>query len=423
MIKNISITIVSIFGLLCISLPLQAHEQTANCLTETEIEIILANGTPQAEKARQQLRQPLCQYNLNPWIWTQEVKIETGASAVFFPLVTSAVTPDTTKQDVKVIVDPRIELMSVVQLLSDYFLVSNYTSLYKRDVRTYFSRYANHPVVKIFSEMVPEGFAFDAVPNAMLALSMPPELQQKRPFPGNVIKRAGGIDSLRQFISALQDFAKTSNFMTFFRAHKGSFQMVIDSTRQQVQRAVEVLTKYTGLHPRNSTVILGMLLHDGGFGARLQTGKDSMKVYAIIGPTGSKNGLPIFGSAERLMGLIWHEFSHSIINPLTRKHIEKVKQYASLLKPIEKKMDRWGYDDWETVVNEHIIRAIGVRLTYHHFGPKAAEKMLEKQIKRGFRYVPALVEKLKEYEQNRQKYETIAEFYPRLLEVFAPASE
>ncbi|MCJ7507636.1 MAG: DUF4932 domain-containing protein, partial [candidate division Zixibacteria bacterium] len=62
-------------------------------------------------------------------------------------------------------VDSRIELLGVVQFLSDYGerygLITQYDFPYKNDVREHFQQYANHPAVKLFAKMSAQGFSFD----------------------------------------------------------------------------------------------------------------------------------------------------------------------------------------------------------------------------------------------------------------------
>ena len=83
---------------------------------------------------------------------------------------------------VQILVDPRIELMSAVQLLCDYELVTRYDFAYKRAMREKVAPYRDHPVVKRFVAMSKQGFSFDAVPNALLSLTEPPALMQRVPF-------------------------------------------------------------------------------------------------------------------------------------------------------------------------------------------------------------------------------------------------
>ena len=61
-------------------------------------------------------------------------------------------------------VDPRIELLAVVQFLSGYGdrkgLITKYEFPYKRELMEYFSSYKNHHAVKLFTKMSTSGFWF-----------------------------------------------------------------------------------------------------------------------------------------------------------------------------------------------------------------------------------------------------------------------
>lgn len=323
---------------------------------------------------------------------------------------------DSTNPEVAVIVDPRIELMSVVQLLNDYLLVTRYNSRYKKDARKHFSAYADHEAVQLFREMSQARFNFDAVPKVMLSLSDPPELNPVREFLPEVVERAGSADSLAHFVKALRDFAQETAFDTFFEAHAGTFQTLLDSARLDVQAAVDVLADYSGIRPPNSTVILGPLLHHGGFAATFGDG-DVMEVYALVGPEGVTDGLPEFGSAERMGSLVWHEFSHTFVNALTALYPREVEATSALFEPIAAQMKPQAYLRWEVALNEHVVRAITTRLTYREYGEEAGSKAMQGELNRGFKYIEPLIEGLKVYEENRARYATLADFYPQLIEV------
>ena len=318
---------------------------------------------------------------------------------------------------VRVQVDPRIELMGAIQLLTDYPLVTNYEFPYREDVRAYFSAFSDHRAVRLFEEMDGEGFAFDAVPKAMLALTRSAELEPRISYPERAVSAAGGTDSLRQFVDALRDFAEASDFQALYRAHQGTYRSLVDSARRSIGNAMTVLRDYTGSPLTGATIIIGPLLHDGGFAARYET-ETGEEAYALIGPTGVAGELPTFGSPKRIAGLTWHEFSHTVVNPLTEKHQSEIDRYASLLAPIGEPMREAGYTQWKTVVNEHIIRAIEVRLAHRQFGEEAGEQELVEQKERGFRYIDPLVEALATYEEDRPRYPTLSDVYPRLIAAF-----
>lgn len=345
--------------------------------------------------------------------------------AVALLAVTSPVTAQTSHDSVsvRILVDPRIELMSAIQLLSGYSLVTDHDFPYKRDVRVYFSPYAEHPAVKLFGEMSERFFSFDRVPKAMLSLSEPPALTPRMKVSSMILLAAGGRDQFERLVAALREFAVETEFMRFFEAHRGTYDLIIEGTKDAIAPALAALEAYVGLPMAGATVVLGPLLHDGGFAASYDSAPGGAEAYAFVGPSGTAEGLPDFGGADRLEGLVAHEVAHLVINPLTAEHRQEVQRYRALYLPIEEVMRRLAYGSWETAVNEHIIHAINVRLTDRRHGEEAAEQQVERDLQRGFVHVPALVERLREYEQDRERYRTLADFYPRLLEVFAEALE
>jgi C-terminal processing protease CtpA/Prc len=79
-------------------------------------------------------------------------------------------------------IDPRLELLAIVQYLSGYRewqgLITDIDFPYRREIETHFSAYRDHAAVKYFDTLSVDGFSFDAPPTAMLYLSDPPELKQ-----------------------------------------------------------------------------------------------------------------------------------------------------------------------------------------------------------------------------------------------------
>ncbi len=317
---------------------------------------------------------------------------------------------------VTVTIDPRIELMSVVQAVDGYMLTTQYDFSYKTDVLGYFERYRNAEAFGLFARMSEAGFAFDAVPKAILTLSDPPALASISAVPPEVVERAGGREKLDAFFAALRILAEKSDFEVFLRAHRASLDQIVAQTRPEAEKAVAVLADYTGIAPPHSLVILGPLLHHGGFAAVLNADGNPTPV-AIIGPVGAEDGRPSFGSADRIGSILWHEFGHTVINPLTSAEHERVARLALLYDEIAPRMKEQAYTDWETTLNEHLVRAVVVRLTFLRSGPEAGEKALAKEEARGFAYVRPLVDQLKRYEQHRDVYPTLKEFYPHLLDV------
>lgn len=315
-------------------------------------------------------------------------------------------------------VDQRIELMGVIQLLSGYFLVSHLDSNYKREAASFFAACSGHAAVKKFSRLSASGFDFNNVPEAFITLSEPPDLQPRFPMSDSVIASAGGKESLAEFWASARDFAKDCRFDEFYSSHQPEYERMVEQSRPAVLASTSSLVAYLGTSLGSTQVIVGPLLHDGGFAARIDNADGQAAAFAFIGPNAITAGSVDFGDAVRLQPLVAHEFAHTVINPLTANHASQVAATAENFEPLREAMRRQGYSSWDQVINESIIRAITSRLTASDRGEELANAEVAEEVKRGFVYVPALVDKLRHYEKHRGVNANIADFYPSLLGVF-----
>ncbi len=317
-----------------------------------------------------------------------------------------------------VTVDSRIELMSVMQLLSDYFLVSYLDSSYKREAKEYFAECRDHPAVTRFAKLSSGEFNFSTVPDAFIALSEPPSLEPRYPAKPEVTQSAGGPEEYAEFVSLTRAFASDCGFPEFYARHRPYYDRLIAQSRPSVTASTHILSAYLGMPLASTEVILGPLLHDGGFATRYDSDDGQAVAYAFIGPVGILDGETNFGASERLQPLISHEFAHTVINPLTAQYSSDVAASTANFDGLVETMRRQGYTTWEQVINESIIRAITARLTTLERGKPAGEAEIADELQRGFVYVPSLVSALEYFEAHRSTYPTIESYYPQLLRVF-----
>lgn len=334
-----------------------------------------------------------------------------GCASIGAP--TAQTTPETA-----VTVDSRIELMSVIQLLSGYFLVSYLDSSYKRDATEYFASCQHHPAVSKFAELSSGDFNFSTVPDAFIALSEPPLLEPRYPAKPEVTQSAGGPEAYAEFLSLTRAFASDCGFAEFYERNRPYYNRLIARSRPSVTASTRILSVYLGMPLGSTEVVLGPLLHDGGFATRYERDDGEASAYAFIGPVGILDGETDFGRSERLQPLISHEFAHTVINPLTARYSSDVDDSAANFDGLVEAMRREGYSTWEQVINESIIRAITARLTTLERGKAAGEAEIADELQRGFVYVPALISALEHYEAHRLTYPTIKSYYPQLLGVF-----
>jgi hypothetical protein len=345
-------------------------------------------------------------------------------------LLTPQADPAGPEAGLNITADPRLELLAAVQLISGYDrqtgLITREDFAYKEEVRRYFEPFRKHAAVRLFDRMSRSGFSFDAPPAVMLYLTPPPELAVHTPLTPYLIGRAGGAAPLNEFLAAMRDFARQSDFMSFYNQHQEFYAQMSAGVSAMLpgEQDLEVLEDYYGLQEHSYNLVLVPLFHAGGFGPRVSRADGTFDLYSINGPHGvSKEGeIPTFGTTESYRYLIWHEFAHSFVNPLTEAHQEEVLAHEELYRSIRGAMEDQAYTDWISAVNEHIVRAVTVRLAYRELGEAAGQAALEEELDRGFVYIEGLLDKLEIYEAQRDRYPTFTSFYPELIFSFSEAA-
>jgi hypothetical protein len=328
---------------------------------------------------------------------------------------------------VRVVVDPRVELVAIVEYLSGYTLrpalITRYDVDYKRDVESALARLRSHRAVQLFDAMSHQGFAFDAPITAVLHCGPPPALELRTAMDESIAKRAGSTAKLDDFLSALREFASEPEFAAFLERERPAFDSIEAEGRANLG-AVDagLLELYFGETRSAYTIVLSPLLHHGGFGPRVRMPDGSIEVYSVGGPHGASDGKPTFGTRDEFRYIVWHEFGHSFVNPLVDRFGERVDRTDVLFMPLREKMRAKGYGDWRTCVNEHIVRACTTRFAFRELGDAEGKQALEGETSNGFVHVPALCAKLEEYERDRAKWPTLAQFFPELVLVLQQAA-
>ena len=317
--------------------------------------------------------------------------------------------------------DPRIELLTTVQLLSGYPFLTPYHPDYARVVFDRFASHLSHPAVRLFAGMSAGSGWSDAYPTAMLYLSDPPELEEVFPIPPPVYAAFSGPENFRSFVAALRSFSHQTRFMQFYNDQHRRFSNLAQDVRGLIgdHDPIAAVESYYGIRQVSYHLILSPLLHHGGFGPHIGRPGGPYDVYVLLGPTDDRYGRPYYGPRPHLLELVWHEFGHAFANDLAGDYSMELLAHADLFKPIVQPMRRMGYTRWIDCANEHVIRAVTARLTKQYLGLELQRSALREDSQRGFRYVHALSERLVEYEQNRSLYPNFSHFYPQVVDVFS----
>ena len=316
---------------------------------------------------------------------------------------------------ISVHVDPRIELLTAVQLFTSWRKHGIWRKgyPYMRDMIRFFERYRAHRAIRLFEKLLKIGFNYDAPVGLMIHLSNPPELKIIVPLSEYLIKRAHGVQLLQEFIEALRNFSIKSNFIKFWEEHLSFYRIIEEMalSKLRLKSVVRSLEEYFGVRQHGYHVILAPLFY-GNYGYRIKV-NSLFDIYAILGPREIREDLPVFGAA------LFHEFAHSFVNPLTEKFSNQFKNGDILFKPIANRMMALAYGNWETIVNEHVIRAIDIRVNARG----EAEGILNTEERRGFIYIRPIYNLLEKYEKQRDRYQTFRDFYPNIVELFNAISD
>jgi hypothetical protein len=316
-------------------------------------------------------------------------------------------------------VDPRLEVLSIVQYLAGYRPITELASAYRARVDSAFAEFREHAAVSLLRDMAASGFSFHVPPQATLHRSL--DLQPALPFPESVTARGGGAERLDAFYLQLADFASVTEFAAFFLANTDFYSTLLNETAVHVGplQSPKLLEAYYGERMAAYNIVLVPLYMPGGFGIELSEADGARAIYSVQGPLATLGESLSFGNEHSFTYLVWHEFSHSFVNPLTRLYLDHVQRHAALYDPIADVMRRQAYGTWESTVNEHIVRAVTTRLAHLHYGPDAGERALHGEQQRGFSYVAALCAALERYEAARDTWPTLRDFYPELVAALA----
>jgi hypothetical protein len=334
--------------------------------------------------------------------------------------VAYAGTPPPRAAPIEVAVDPRIELLAVVQCLAGDDQLTDLPLTYRNEILARFAPWRGHPAVSLYARMARDGFTRDAPPAVMLRLAEPPALELRAPFTAGLETRAGGRQRLFAFLDSLRGFARDSRFMEFHAAHATEFRGLVRTTRRALRRTriIAPLEDYFGVTGQSYRIILAPLFHTGGYAARVERPAAGVDCYAILGPERANRGRPRFWRPDALEPLLWHEFSHVFVGTLPDSCRRAIAADSALFGPMRARMTAQGYTSWEVCADEHVVRAVGVRLVYRMAGAHAAERELERQTRLGFAYLPRLLAALQRYERARERFPTFADFGPELARAF-----
>jgi len=318
-------------------------------------------------------------------------------------------------------VDQRVELLSIVFRLAGNFEY-NMSNLdrYKADIDSYFGPYKQHPAVLLAKRVASRGVGFDAVMSMAVFLSTPPSLRPRNRFSADVPDSRWGEQDAVAFSAALAHFYADTRADRFFHTHEPLYALAVnrfDGVRQRIN--LPWFSHFYGaVAPDSFSVILGLNNGGGNYGPKVTLSDGRQEFYAIVGNwTHDATGDPTFD--KDYLPMVVHEFNHSFVNPVVASTWGSFPSMDRLYHSVETKMKAQAYGDAQVMVDESLVRA-AVILYLESNGSSAAEiqQMIFSEQKTGFFWMADLCSVLRDYEHNRSRYGSLADFMPQIATFF-----
>lgn len=334
-------------------------------------------------------------------------------------------------KSIQIAVNPNVEMMNIILFTSKYREICNgligthpladLDNQYAEEIWAHFKPFTQHGVYQKLESMVPEGFFFGRPMELMLSVEALPALKEKYQMSPFALQLSGGQPRVDELLELLRDFAITTDCQGFLGKTQFYYDdyLAVANKRFSQYPFIEAMESFYNMGSHRYNFIVSSLLK-GSFGIHFHVSATELDMYSVfaVGAVG-KEELNDFKRAAASANIIFHEYSHPMINPLTEKNRELVQEYSKAYERLQPyKQPTTGYGDWEECVNEHIIRAISVYLVRTHCNKEYGDWNFQHDYDLGYRYLPHLLDRIHYYESNRPRYQTFEEFYPEILMAF-----
>lgn len=337
--------------------------------------------------------------------------------------ITSAETQQRkTESQIRVEVSEAVELMSILARTAgnkEYNM--DMAGQYTKDTEVWFAPYKQHAAVVCFQNLRDQyGISYDAVMSMAIHLDIDGGKVKFLGEQADLEKRWSNVD-IGDFIDKLNTFYTDTRFHNFFEQHRMFYDEGLKEYEANVMTYFhqEWYARFYGTAPTDRfRIVIGFTCGGGNYGPSRQLPGQPREAYAICGYyINPQTGKP-YGEGANMATTLIHEFNHSFVNPLLNNETN-----ASLLATTGQKlhkfsayaMERQAYSDWQTVINESIVRAaVILYMLDQDFDQKQVLNELANQVCRSFNWMPELVASLRYYAAHRDQYPTLNDYYPEI---------
>lgn len=283
----------------------------------------------------------------------------TPAKAGQAALPVAQAAPSDSVSSLEIVVDPRIELVSAVSALAGNRAgwSPRESSPYRETMLSWARKHRDHPAVKRLRAI--EGFGYSYPAEAVLHYGPPPEFVPLAPATPTMLDGIGGQATLDAWIDSLRAFARDTRYMDFFRSQRAEFERMVAHSRDAAKGydIVGAFERFYGLSDQEFTLVLAPNILAGAFGPSVAMPDGRLRFYTVQGAAGMDGDTLSFGKIASIASLGWHEFGHSVVNPLNAARAEELAKSRAIFDRSADALATMAYPSWGIAANELLVRA------------------------------------------------------------------
>ena len=322
-------------------------------------------------------------------------------------------------------VKKQTELLSIVfRLAGNREYNFDHFKLYTNKIKEHFTPYRSHDAITAARDLVISNYiSYDAVMS--LAINLDDNLNL---IEGVTLDERWNDADIDDFLVKLRKFRIESQFDNFYMENMSLYAEAI-SRFMPVYKKVDVSWYekfYGGDATQDFIIILSMSNGPCCYGPQTkdpETGR--IQAISILGCwLTDDDGMAVFNESDYLPTLI-HEFNHSFVNQLNRKHIDLFSESGERIFSVVKDvMTARAYPQPEIVLNEALVRAAVVKYMKDH--NETDDRLLREIINQklsDFYWITELFYELNSYDKQRDIYPDLDSYMPQLASAYSKFAE
>ena len=323
------------------------------------------------------------------------------------------------QQAFQMYISPEMELMAGVLTQTDWIKQRGPSGIgneYYRALKEFMYPYRNHQAVQLAQKMVNRGFQYDAPCAFICHLGSLPNLPIVYEYNERVLSTGGGRAQLEALRLALIDLAKESRFADFIAEWQLKFSQWVAEKQFDSETTIKWLEDFAGGTASEFHLIFApAMFPGGGYSVSIEHLNGSLLTYQIIREYGHSTGKPEFHDGESLKALSLHEWGHSLLNPAIDAYPALIRELQPLFEPVADEMRRQAYGNVNFFMYEQVVRGMTSLAVEEFQGKQAAESHIRSHEQQSFYLTRQVMEILRQYQAERNKYPAISDFIPVLV--------